>query len=74
MVSPENFGDVLAGLNVMKYIYLFRMENKDEDHHPIPVTRPHALALIILVGAVILIGTVFAPWFGYADAAAGNLF
>ena len=61
-------------LNVMKYIYLFRMENKDEDHHPIPVTRPHALALIILVGAVILIGTVFAPWFGYADAAAGNLF
>jgi len=61
-------------LNVMKYVYLFRMENNDEDQHPIPVTRPHALALIILAGAVILIGTVFAPWFGYADAAAANLF
>ena len=61
-------------LNVMKYVYLFRMENNDEDRHPIAVSRPHALALIALVVAVILVGTVFAPWFGFADAAAANLF
>ena len=61
-------------LNVMKYVYLFRMEGEDEDRHPIAVSSPQVIALLVLAGAVVLIGTVFAPWFGFSNAAAANLF
>ena len=61
-------------LNVLKYVYLYRMPNEDEENLPIPLTRPYAIALAVLVVGVILIGTVFAPWFSWSDAAALNLF
>jgi NADH-quinone oxidoreductase subunit N len=61
-------------LNVMKYVYLYRMDKEDEDQHLIAVTNPSAIALLVLAAGVILIGTVFAPWFGYASSAAANLF
>jgi NADH-quinone oxidoreductase subunit N len=61
-------------LNVLKYVYLYRMPNQDEEQHPIPLTRPYAIALVVLVLGVILIGTVFAPFFSWSDAAALNLF
>jgi NADH-quinone oxidoreductase subunit N len=61
-------------LNVMKYVYLYRMENEDENKHPIGITRPSMIALVVLVLGVILIGTVFAPWFGFSNAGAMNLF
>ncbi len=61
-------------LNAMKYVYLYRMPNQDEEKHPIPLTRPYAIALAVLMIGVILVGTVFAPWFSWSDAAALNLF
>lgn len=61
-------------LNAMKYVYLYRMPNEDEENHPIPLTRPYAIALSLLALGVILIGTVFAPWFSWSNAAALNLF
>jgi NADH-quinone oxidoreductase subunit N len=61
-------------LNVLKYVYLYRMENEDEDKHPIGITRPSMIALIVLVFGVILIGTIFAPWFGISNSGAMNLF
>jgi len=61
-------------LNVLKYVYLYRMPNQDEENHPIPLTRPYAIALVVLAVGVILIGTVFAPWFSWSNAAALNLF
>lgn len=61
-------------LNAMKYVYLYRMPEQDEENHPIPLTRPYMLALAVLVLGVILIGTIFAPWFSWSDAAALNLF
>lgn len=61
-------------LNVMKYVYLYRLPNEDEENLPIPLTRPYAIALTVLAVGVILIGTIFAPWFGWSDAAALNLF
>jgi NADH-quinone oxidoreductase subunit N len=61
-------------LNVLKYVYLYRMPNQDEENHPIPLTLPYAIALTALTLGVLLIGTVFAPWFNWSDAAALNLF
>src|SRR5512138_668635 len=61
-------------LNAMKYVYLYRMPEQDEDQHPVPMTRPYAIALAVLALGVILIGTIFAPWFSWSNAAALNLF
>jgi len=61
-------------LNVMKFVYLYRMPKEDEEQNPVPLTRPYAISLTVLVIGVILIGTVFAPWFGWSDAGALNLF
>lgn len=61
-------------LNVMKYVYLYRMPQEDEENHPVPLTRPTAISLAVLAVGVILIGTLFAPWFNWSDAAALNLF
>jgi NADH-quinone oxidoreductase subunit N len=61
-------------LNALKYVYLYRMPGQDEENHPVPMTRPYAIALAVLTIGVILIGTLFAPWFSWSDAAALNLF
>lgn len=61
-------------LNVLKYVYLYRMEGENEDQHPVPLTRPYAIALVVLAIGVILVGTMFAPWFSWSDTAALNLF
>jgi hypothetical protein len=59
---------------VLKFVYLYRMPNQDEEKHPVPLTRPYTIALVVLVLGVILIGTVFAPFFSWSDAAALMLF
>jgi NADH-quinone oxidoreductase subunit N len=61
-------------LNILKYIYLYRMENQDEDKHPVTMSLPAAIVLVVLVIGVLLIGTLFGPWFGLANHAALNLF
>jgi NADH-quinone oxidoreductase subunit N len=61
-------------LNALKFVYLYRMPSEDEENHPIPLTPPYAIALVALTIGVILIGTIFAPWFGWSDAGALNLF
>lgn len=61
-------------LNVIKYVYLYRMPEQDEEKHPIPLSHSYAIALVVLTIAVILIGSVFAPWFSWSDSAALNLF
>ena len=61
-------------LNVLKYVYLYRMENQDEDQHPLPVSRPVVAGLVILVVGILVLGTLFGPWFGIASNAAASLF
>ena len=61
-------------LTVMKYVYLYRMEGEDEAAHPIQITRPHLVAVAVLTLGIILVGTLFAPWFGLSTDAAASLF
>lgn len=58
-------------LIVLKVVYLYRSDKEDQK---IPVTRPYAVALVILTAGIILIGTVFAPWFSWATTAASSMF
>lgn len=61
-------------LNFLKYVYLFRMENQDEQQHPLPLARPVAVALVVLVIGILLLGTLFGPWFDLATKAAVSMF
>jgi NADH-quinone oxidoreductase subunit N len=61
-------------LTVLKVVYLYRMEGENEEAHPIPLTRPYAIGLVVLTLGILLVGTIFAPWFGLSGAAALNLF
>ena len=56
---------------VLKVVYLFRSEDEDK---PVPVTRPYALALTVLVAGIILLGTLFGPWADWSARAASVLF
>ena len=56
---------------VLKVVYLYRSEEEDQ---PIPVTRPYALALTVLVVGIILLGTLFGPWADWSARAASALF
>jgi NADH-quinone oxidoreductase subunit N len=58
-------------LTVLKVVYLYRSER---DNERIPVSRPYALALAVCTAGIIVLGTVAAPWFGWASAAAQSLF
>lgn len=57
-------------LNVMKYVYLYRLPGEDEEKHPIALSRVTAIGLGVLILGVVLFGTIFAPWFGLSDQAA----
>ena len=61
-------------LTVLKVVYLYRMEGENEEEHPIPLTRPYAIALTILSVAILLVGVIFGPWFNLASSAAQGLF
>ncbi len=58
-------------LIVLKYVYLYRSDNEDQ---PLPISRPDGLALGILTFGILLVGVIFGPWWGFAEAAAAALF
>ena len=58
-------------LTVLKVVYLYRSEDEEK---PLPISRPYGIALAVLTIGILLIGTIFAPWFGLSGAAALNLF
>ena len=61
-------------LTVLKVVYLHRMEGENEEAHPIPLSRPYAIALAVLSFAILFIGVIFGPWFNIASSAAQGLF
>jgi len=58
-------------LTVLKHVYLYRSEDEGK---PLPITRPYAVGLVVLILGIILIGTVFAPWITLSGSAAAGLF
>ena len=58
-------------LIVLKVVYLYRSDDEDK---PLPISRPNMLALALLCLSIVIVGTIFAPWWGFADTAAAALF
>jgi NADH-quinone oxidoreductase subunit N len=58
-------------LVVLKVVYLYRSDDEDK---PIRVTRPYAIALVVLTLGIIVMGTLIAPWFRWSSIAAAALF
>jgi NADH-quinone oxidoreductase subunit N len=58
-------------LTVLKYVYLYRSEDEKK---PLPVPRPYAVALIVLTIGIILVGSLFAPWYSWSATAAAAIF
>lgn len=61
-------------LNVLKFVYLYRLPGEDEEKHPIPLPQAYMIALVVLVLGVIVMGTIFTPFFNWSDVGALNLF
>jgi NADH-quinone oxidoreductase subunit N len=61
-------------LTVLKYVYLYRMPGETEEAHPIELSRPFVLGIVVLTVGIVLVGSIFAPWFGFASDAAKSLF
>jgi len=57
-------------LIVLKVVYLY----PPKDEQPVPVSRPHAAALLVSILLVLILGTVLAPWYAWAAASAASLF
>jgi hypothetical protein len=58
-------------LTVLKVAYLYR---SPDEAKPIRVPVPQALALAACVAAILLIGTLSAPWLDWSLRAAQGLF
>lgn len=56
-------------LTVLKVVYLYRSEDEDK---PLPISPAMRLARGLLTVGIILVGTVFAPWFGLSGTAAAT--
>jgi NADH-quinone oxidoreductase subunit N len=56
-------------LTVMKYVYLYEPEAGMAEQ-PVPLSGSFKFALAVLVVGIILVGTIFNPWFNMAATAA----
>ncbi|NWF62986.1 MAG: NADH-quinone oxidoreductase subunit N [Chloroflexi bacterium] len=61
-------------LNVLKFVYLYRLPGEDEEKRPVPLTQPYMIALAVLALGVIILGTLFGPFYAWSNAGALNLF
>lgn len=58
-------------LTVLKVVYLFR---SDKDEVPVPIAASYRIALAILTIGILLLGTLFAPWYDWSMAIASSMF
>ena len=62
-------------LTVLKYVYLYRAENEEDERKPLPISRPYTIALVVLcLGVIVVVGVFLSPWFNLATNAALSIF
>lgn len=58
-------------LTVLKYVYLYR---SDDEQKPLLISRPYTIAISILILGILIVGTLFGPWFNISTQIASSLF
>jgi NADH-quinone oxidoreductase subunit N len=58
-------------LTVLKVVYLYR---SDKDEVPVPLPASYCIALTVLTLGILLLGTLFTPWYNWSMAIASSLF
>ena len=58
-------------LVVLKVVYLYHSE---EETRPVVMSVTWKVALVVCIAGVIVLGTIFSPWYGAASSAAASLF
>ncbi|MCL4561643.1 MAG: NADH-quinone oxidoreductase subunit N [Chloroflexi bacterium] len=58
-------------LMVLKVVYLYRSE---DENRPLAIPRSWAIAMGLCVVGILLLGTVFGPWYQWSVTAASSLF
>lgn len=58
-------------LTILKVVYLYR---SDQDDVPVPISSSYRMALVILTACILLLGTIFAPWYNWSMVVAQSLF
>ena len=58
-------------LTVLKVVYLYR---SDKDDVLVPISTPYRIALTVLTIGILLLGTLFAPWYSWSTIIAGSIF
>jgi NADH-quinone oxidoreductase subunit N len=61
-------------LTVLKYVYLYRAENEEDERKPLPISRPYSMALVILTVGIVVLGVFLSPWYDLATKAAMSIF
>jgi NADH-quinone oxidoreductase subunit N len=61
-------------LTVLKYVYLYRAENEEDERQPLPISRPYKLALIMLSVGIVVLGVILSPFYNLASQAALSIF
>jgi NADH-quinone oxidoreductase subunit N len=61
-------------MTVLKYVYLYRAENEEDERKPLPISRPYTFALVVLCLGIIVVGVFLMPWFNLATNAALSIF
>jgi len=56
---------------VLKVMYL---QHSPEDDQPVAMPVAWKVALIVCIAGVVVLGTIFSPWYGAASSAAASLF
>jgi len=58
-------------LKVLNVVYHYRSEDEQK---PLPIPTPFAIALFLLVAGILIVGTLFGPFFTIGTSAAASLF
>lgn len=61
-------------LTVLKYVYLYRAENVEDENVPLPISRPYTMALVLLAVGILVMGIFLSPWYNLATQAALSIF
>ena len=61
-------------LTILKVVYLYPLPNPEDENRPIHLPRPYTIALIILTGGILLLGTIFSPFFNWATSVVKTMF